>query len=319
MAQKNSGNFAAQVRFAGPKADEKPPEVAVYQIDGTGRAIKKLAQVEKGQLEVKAEWSKIGNRGARPRRRRHQHAHDRSPRPLSPRCRRPRSGASAASRFAEICGWGFCRKRSASAAPAKKCRPWWWDLLERGRRRSTASRPVTVDHAEAARGPVGASPLASVALRPAVRWHCRNLRASVLLYSYSSSRHFRSAARHSRSRPDSDPRPDPVPWPGPDPWPGPTPWTNLVNRDRRACEPWTSRYVASRRRRPRSPRCTRPSCAAPQAHRGHAARLRSHAERAPLPRLRRSRAHEFGRRAAIRRGTAVPLRPRVLLQLAQSG
>ena len=52
------GRFKARVQFAGLTPGETPPPIAVYEVDTTGRAVRKLAEVRDGQLDVQPEWEK---------------------------------------------------------------------------------------------------------------------------------------------------------------------------------------------------------------------------------------------------------------------
>jgi len=56
---KDKGRFKARVQLAGLKEGETPPTLAVYEIDTTGRAVRKLAEARDGQVEVQPDWEKL--------------------------------------------------------------------------------------------------------------------------------------------------------------------------------------------------------------------------------------------------------------------
>jgi hypothetical protein len=60
MAEKGNENgpFRARVQFAGLKAGETPPAVAMYEVNTLGKPVRKLAAARDGAIEVQPEWEK---------------------------------------------------------------------------------------------------------------------------------------------------------------------------------------------------------------------------------------------------------------------
>ncbi len=182
---RDSGNFAAQVRFAGLKPT-RATGGGVYQIDD-GTRDQELARRE-GQLESRPS----GRRSARVAPMLTTSNATPQPRPLSPRCHHPiwRERAYASQR--SVC---FCRN-DLLGGTAKKCR------LCISRVDASPSQPVTSI----------TWPLATVDFIPcflacsAMRWHCR-IYERVCCCTHIHLPIFSSAARHSQSRPDLYPRP----------------------------------------------------------------------------------------------------------------
>lgn len=128
--QRSKPSFTAQVRLAGIKPDETAPVVAVYEVDVTGKALRKLARVEKERLEVSAEWARMPAIALGPDVTDLAQLTAESLVTFRPEVTLPiwRERGLVIGRdiwerflFEFVCVHGT----------ARKCRPWWWDVLDR--------------------------------------------------------------------------------------------------------------------------------------------------------------------------------------------
>lgn len=114
-----------RVHFAGLEHGADPPSIAVFSVDATGKALKRIGAVEGGKLEVAADWHDLGIVALGP---------NRDPAEVPLECLVPFRIDTILEHWKEhglILGpelWGkFFWEFVCVSGTAHKCRPWWWD------------------------------------------------------------------------------------------------------------------------------------------------------------------------------------------------
>ncbi|GBC95324.1 hypothetical protein HRbin16_01112 [bacterium HR16] len=122
--------FSARVQLAGLEPGETAPAIAVYEVDAVGKPVRKLARVEKDRLDVQAEWTRLPAIALGP------DVTDLAQ--LTPESLvtfRPDATLPVWRERGLIIGrdiWDrFHFEFVCVSGTARKCRPWWWDIVDR--------------------------------------------------------------------------------------------------------------------------------------------------------------------------------------------
>ncbi len=128
--QRAKAAFSARVQLAGLKPDETAPAIAVYEVDVVGKPVRKLARVEKERLDVQAEWARLPAIALGP------DVQDLAQLTADSLVTfRPEATFPVWRERGLIIGrdiWErFLFEFVCVHGTARKCRPWWWNIVER--------------------------------------------------------------------------------------------------------------------------------------------------------------------------------------------
>lgn len=128
--QRTKAAFSVQVQLADLKPDETAPAIAVYEVDVVGKPVRKLARVEKNQLNVQAEWTRLPTIALGP-----DVADLAQLSAESLVSFRPDATIPVWRERGLVLGrdiWErFLFEFVCVSGTARKCRPWWWDVIDR--------------------------------------------------------------------------------------------------------------------------------------------------------------------------------------------
>jgi len=128
--QRGRTTFSARVQIAGIKPDETAPTIAVYEVDVVGKPVRKLARVEKERLDVQAEWEKLPAIALGPDVTDLAQLTAESLVTFRPDVTFPVWRERGLIIGRDI--WErFLFEFVCVNGTARKCRPWWWDILDR--------------------------------------------------------------------------------------------------------------------------------------------------------------------------------------------
>ncbi len=128
--QRAKAAFTARVQLAGLKPEESPPAIAVYEVDVVGKPVRKLARIEKERLDVQAEWARLPAIALGPDVQDLAQLTTESLVTFRPDATFPLWQERGLIIGRDI--WErFLFEFVCVNGTARKCRPWWWDILDR--------------------------------------------------------------------------------------------------------------------------------------------------------------------------------------------
>ncbi|GIV18178.1 MAG: hypothetical protein KatS3mg022_3613 [Armatimonadota bacterium] len=128
--QRTKPVFSARVQLAGLEHGETAPAIAVYEVDTAGKPVRKLARVEKDRLDVQAEWTQLPAIALGPDVTDLTQLTDESLVTFRPDATFPvwrERGLILGRDIWERFHFEFV----CVSGTARKCRPWWWDIVDR--------------------------------------------------------------------------------------------------------------------------------------------------------------------------------------------